>query len=71
MRVEVIEPPADRPQESAVRFEVRVPPSGRVTLVPGRQRFSVPQGLAGRTLTVWADLRSLHILLDGGPHMPV
>lgn len=42
LRVEVIEPPADRPTESAVQFQVRVPPSGQVTLVPGRQRFSVP-----------------------------
>ncbi|MGP3919187.1 IS481 family transposase [Nonomuraea sp. 10N515B] len=65
LRIDVIEPPANRPDESAVEFEIRVPPSGEVTLVPSRQRFSVPRGLAGRTLTVWADLRSLHVLLDG------
>ncbi|MDP4512145.1 IS481 family transposase [Nonomuraea turcica] len=65
LRIDVIEPPAERPDESAVEFEIRVPPSGEVTLVPSRQRFSVPRGLAGRTLTVWADLRSLHVLLDG------
>ncbi|MFI6748833.1 integrase core domain-containing protein [Actinomadura luteofluorescens] len=29
LRVEVIEPPADRPQESAVQFEVRVHPAAR------------------------------------------
>ncbi|MGP3920449.1 hypothetical protein [Nonomuraea sp. 10N515B] len=53
-----------------MEFEIRVPPSGEATLLPGRQRISVPRvspprGLAGRTLTVWADLRSLHVLLDG------
>jgi transposase InsO family protein len=65
LRIEVIESPPDRPAENAIEFEVRIPPSGEVTLVPDRQRFSVPQGLAGRTVTVWADLRSLHILLQG------
>jgi hypothetical protein len=48
-----------------VEFTVRVPPSGGLTLVPGKQQVSVNQGLAGRTLTVWADLRSIHLLLDG------
>jgi hypothetical protein len=48
-----------------VEFEVRVPPSGEVNLASNRQRISVKQGLAGRTLTVWADLRSIHLLLDG------
>jgi hypothetical protein len=33
--------------------------------VAGRQHLSVKQGLAGRTLTVWADLHSIHLLLDG------
>jgi hypothetical protein len=48
-----------------VEFEVRVPASGELTLVPGRQRVSVNQGLAGRTLTVRADPRSIHLLLGG------
>ena len=65
LRIEVIEPPADRPDENAIEFEVRIPPSGEVNLVPDRQRFSLPRGLAGRTVIVWADLRSLHILLEG------
>jgi transposase InsO family protein len=41
------------------------PTQWRSQLVPDRQRFSLPRGLAGRTVTVWADLRSLHILLEG------
>jgi hypothetical protein len=65
LRVGVIEPPpAAAPGGTAVEFEVRVPPSGELTLVPGKQRVAVNQGLAGRTLTVWADLRSIHLLLD-------
>lgn len=43
LQVEVIEPPADRLAEAAVEFEVRVPPSGEVTLVSGGQRFSWPR----------------------------
>ncbi|MEV0408120.1 site-specific integrase [Actinoallomurus sp. NPDC050550] len=61
----MIEPPPDRPEENAIEFEVRIPSSGEVNLVPDRQRFSLPRALASRTVTVWADLRSLHILLDG------
>ena len=66
LRAGVIEPPAAVPPGgAAVEFEVRVPPSGELTLVPGKQRTPVNQGLAGGTLTVWADLRSVHLLLDG------
>jgi len=64
--IEVIAPPpAAPPGGTAVEFEVRVPPSGEVTLVSGRQRVTLAQGLAGRTVTVWADLRSVHLTLDG------
>lgn len=31
----------------------------------GRQRVGIHQALAGRTLTVWANQRSVHFLLDG------
>ena len=66
LRLDVIEaPPAGSPGGTAVEFEVRVPPSGNVTLLSGRQVISLSQGLAGRTLTVWADLRSIHLTLDG------
>jgi transposase InsO family protein len=65
-RIELVEPPPAEPAGSgAVAFEVRIPPSGEVTLAAGRQKLSLPQGLAGRTLTVWADLRSIHLTLDG------
>jgi hypothetical protein len=33
--------------------------------VAGGKQVGVSPALAGRTLTVWADLRSLHLLLDG------
>jgi transposase InsO family protein len=68
LAVEVIEPPAATAgdtQGTAVEFELRVPPSGELSVITGRQRLSLHQGMAGRTVTVWADLRSIHTLLDG------
>ncbi|MGW5612025.1 hypothetical protein ACWEWI_39545 [Streptomyces sp. NPDC003753] len=65
LSVEVVEPPVLPPQGTAVEFDVRVPPSGEITLVTGRQRVGIHQALAGRTLTVWANHRSVHLLLDG------
>ncbi|MGR6918783.1 IS481 family transposase [[Actinomadura] parvosata] len=64
-RVDVIEPPPATLSEGAIEWEVRVPPSGSLTLVPGKQTAKIHQGLAGRTLTVWADIRSIHLLLEG------
>jgi hypothetical protein len=57
-------PPAMPPGRQAVEFDVRVPPTGGLTLVPGKQQVSVNPGLADRTLTICADLRSIHLLLD-------
>ena len=66
LRIGVIEPPpAPPPGGGAVEFETRVPPSRVVTVVSGRQALTVRAGLAGRTLTIWADLHSVHLLLDG------
>ena len=66
LRIGVIEPPPGPPPGGgAVEFEARVPPSGIVTVVSGRQALTVRAGLAGRTLTIWADLHSVHLLLDG------
>lgn len=61
----VVAPPAAPAPVGAVEFEIRVPPSGELALVAGRQQVGVSPSLAGRTLTVWADLRSIHLLLDG------
>lgn len=64
--IDVIDPPSQPPPVSAaVEFEVRVPPSGEVQIRSGRQSVSVHKSLAGRTVTVWADLRSIHLSLDG------
>jgi hypothetical protein len=66
LTIDVIQaPPASPPGGAALEFEVRVPPSGEFKLVPGKQQISLSQGLSGRTLTVWADLRSIHLTLDG------
>ncbi|MGV7784519.1 IS481 family transposase [Mycobacterium kansasii] len=64
--IDVIEPPPSPPPAGAAfEFEVRVPPSGEVSIRSGRQSVSVHKSLVGRTLSVWADLRSIHISLDG------
>jgi transposase InsO family protein len=54
---------ADPPAVSAVQLEVVVPPSGNLWLA-GRQLWVGPR-LAGRTVGVWADSTSIHLLLDG------
>jgi transposase InsO family protein len=58
-------PPVPVPRSAAVEFEARVSPSGTLVVVAGRQSLTVRQGLAGRTLTVWADIHSIHLILDG------
>jgi Integrase core domain len=66
LQIAVIEPPPPAPPGGgAVEFEARVPPSGIVTVVSGRQALTVRGGLAGRTLTIWAGLHSIHLILDG------
>jgi hypothetical protein len=61
----VAPPPLPVPRSAAVEFEARVSPGGDLVIVAGRQHLSVRQGLAGRTLTVWADIHSIHLVLDG------
>ena len=50
---------------AAIEFEARVPAGAQITIRTGRQSVSVPRGLAGRTITIWADQRSVHLILDG------
>nr|WP_205669167.1 integrase core domain-containing protein [Amycolatopsis suaedae] len=62
----VIEPPRHPGKDgAAVEFEVRVSPAGDVQVRWGRQVVSLHQSMAGRTVTVWADLRSIHVSCDG------
>jgi transposase InsO family protein len=56
--------PATAPSD-AVELEVLVPPSGQTSLLQGRIPLVLKQGMAGRTVTVWASLRHVHIVLDG------
>lgn len=64
--VDVIEPPSPSAATgTAVEFERRVPPSGETTIVSGKQSVSLHRSLAGRTVIIWADLRSIHVVLDG------
>lgn len=62
----VIEAPAGPISDgAAVEFELRVPPAGNLTIRHGRQFVSLHHSMAGRTVTVWADLRSIHLSYDG------
>lgn len=67
--VDVIEPPAlaevpEAVEDAGVEFEVRVPPSGQLS-VNGRQSIGLHESMAGRLVTIWADLRSIHVSADG------
>lgn len=56
---------AAAPPGGAVTFDYRVPPSGAFAIVPGAQQVWLGPAWAGRTITVWADERSIHLLADG------
>ncbi|MFD4444547.1 IS481 family transposase [Nocardia sp. NPDC058519] len=63
--VGVIEPPRPTGTETAMEFEARVPASGSIQIRSGRQTVALHRSMAGRTVTVWVDLRSIHISVDG------
>jgi hypothetical protein len=64
--VTVIEPaPAPPPEGAAVEFEARVPPSGNLSIRSGRQTISRHEAMAGRTVTVRAEPRTVHVRVDG------
>jgi transposase InsO family protein len=63
-RLPVQAPPAPPPGAGAVELELTVPASGVVPLA-GRQQIWLGPAYGGRTVTAWADDRSVHILLDG------
>jgi hypothetical protein len=48
----------------AVEWEMVVPPGGRLSL-PNNCGIKLGQPYAGRTVTLWADDRSIHVCLDG------
>ncbi|WP_282697821.1 IS481 family transposase [Streptomyces sp. CC208A] len=56
--------PVDESQIRAVEFEALMSPIGRLCL-PGGQQMKFPAALGGRTVTLWADNRSIHVFLDG------
>lgn len=49
---------------TAVEWEAVLSPIGRLCL-PGNQQIKFAAALANRTVTVWANDRSIHVLLDG------
>ncbi|KAA0923125.1 MULTISPECIES: IS481 family transposase [Rhodococcus] len=48
---------------SAIELDTQVPPSG-VTNVAGAQQLWIGSNHAGRTVTLWIDLVSIHVILD-------
>jgi hypothetical protein len=50
---------------SAITFDYRIPPSGVFAIVPNAQQIWLGPTWSGRTITVWADQRSIHLLTDG------
>jgi len=56
--------PVDESQIGAVEFETLLSAIGRLCL-PGGQQLKFPAALGGRTVTVWADCRSIHVFLNG------
>lgn len=49
---------------TAVELDMVISPGGRLCL-PGNQQVKFNPALAGRAVTVWADQRSIHVVLDG------
>ncbi|HCT79083.1 MAG TPA: hypothetical protein DGG94_16955 [Micromonosporaceae bacterium] len=49
---------------TAIEWEAVVPPGGRLNL-PSNSGIKLGQAYAGRTVTLWADDRSIHVCLDG------
>ncbi|MGW0538106.1 Mu transposase domain-containing protein [Streptomyces sp. NPDC003032] len=58
--------PARRPTSAgAVEFDVVVPPCGHFALSHGGQDIWIGPAFAGKTVTLWADDRSIHITMEG------
>ncbi|MDJ0380112.1 IS481 family transposase [Streptomyces sp. G-G2] len=56
--------PVDESHIRAVQFEAVISPIGRLCL-PNNQQMKFPAALGGRTATIWADERSIHVFIDG------
>ncbi|MFD9475144.1 IS481 family transposase [Streptomyces goshikiensis] len=56
--------PVDETHIRAVQFEAVISPIGRLCL-PNNQQMKFPAALGGRTATIWADERSIHVFIDG------
>jgi transposase InsO family protein len=55
---------ASASEPDAVEIDILVPPSGAISLA-GHQQIWLGKPFSGRTVTIWAGHRSVHILLDG------
>nr|WP_256982920.1 integrase core domain-containing protein [Rhodococcus sp. 06-418-1B] len=62
---QVAHPPASTRQRSsqAIELDVRVPPSG-VIAIAGIQQMRIGKNHAGRVVTLWLDLTSIHVIAD-------
>ena len=57
-------PPTRPPGSGAVELDLAVPAAG-VAALAGHQQVWLGPAYAGRVVTIWADDRSVHVLLDG------
>jgi transposase InsO family protein len=57
-------PERDKPEGEAVEAEMMISSGGRLCL-PGNQQIKFAQALGGRPVTIWADQRSIHVVLAG------
>ncbi|WP_441347023.1 integrase core domain-containing protein [Rhodococcus sp. 15-725-2-2b] len=53
-----------RPPSEGHEIDLRIPPSGVVDLV-GAQQVWIGKRFAGRTVTLWTDLTTVHAVVDG------
>ncbi|MGW3651699.1 helix-turn-helix domain-containing protein [Streptomyces sp. NPDC000878] len=64
--IETMTRPIQRPVSlGAIEFDREVPPCGHFALFHGGQDIWVGPAFAGRTITVWADDRSIHVTIEG------
>lgn len=63
----LVPPPPGRQEEARdepVEVDLVISPAGRIVL-PGNNQLKFPAALGGHPVTIWADLRSIHVTLAG------
>lgn len=58
------QPGSEDHDSGAVEVDMVISPAGRLVL-PGNNQLKFPAAMAGRPVTIWADLRSIHVTMAG------